>query len=153
MNALFRKAMIVTILFPLTFSTVYAKPGWQGKGNMPLRGMLEQVDLTPEQQQEIKTIMQNYRAEAKVRPNRGAFHDAQMDILKAPEFDETQANALIDEKNNARKAWQLKKMQMMFDVYHSLTPEQQEKMDELLAQKQQKMLSKGQEKKAAKNKQ
>ncbi|WP_019615864.1 Spy/CpxP family protein refolding chaperone [Psychromonas ossibalaenae] len=144
MNSFFKKMLLASVIVPLTFSTVYAKPGGKGTHHgMPFKGMLKQVDLTPEQQADIKTIMQGYRSDKKIiSNNEGAFHERQMEIMKAPDFDETQASALIDEKNALRKEVQLKRMQMTFEVYHSLTPEQQGKMDLLFEQHQQKMQEK-----------
>ncbi len=152
MNALFKKVMIAAVVFPLTFSSVYAKQGGQGGNSyaMPLKAMLQQVDLTAEQQLEIKTIMQSYRTQQQA--NKGTFHDSQMAILKAEQFDAEQAGALIDAKDALRKDKKLKRMQMMFEVYHSLTPEQQAKMDLLFAQQQEKMLNQAQGKGQKKNK-
>ena len=137
--------MLAAVVLPLTLSSVYAKPGGNAgnMGGIPLRGMLQQVDLTAEQQVKIETIMQKYRSEARSQANRGGFHEDVMAILKAEQFDAQQAEALIDARDALRKDKKLKRMQMMFEVYHSLTAEQQAKMDLLFDQHQQKMLSQG----------
>lgn len=155
MNALFKKVMLAAVVLPLTMSSVYAKPGgygcqpgghgghhmrgYSGMQGMPFQGMLGQIDLTAEQQKKIDAITQGYRSQA----NRGAFHNNMMGILKSEKFDEQQAQALIDAKDALRDARQLQRMQMMHDVYQTLTAEQQAKMDELFSQHQQQMLSQG----------
>ncbi|WP_051303195.1 Spy/CpxP family protein refolding chaperone [Psychromonas aquimarina] len=154
MNSLLKKVLLASVIIPLTFSTAYAKSGGKGGHHgMPFKGMLKQVDLTPEQQADIKIIMQNYRSDKKMQSNnRGTFHERQMAIMKASDFDEAQAGALIDDKNALRKEAQLKRMQMTFDIYHSLTPEQQGKMDLLFEQHQQKMQEKIDKRAQQKNK-
>lgn len=133
MNALLKKILVVSIVLPLTFSTAFAGQGGKG-GNrdaMPFKSMLSQLDLTQEQKNNIKTIMTEYRSSSP----KGALHDAQMSLLKAPKFDEKQAQSLIDAREATKKAQKVKKMNLMYDVYHSLTPEQQADLDKMLAEK------------------
>lgn len=144
MKSILKKAVIAAIVLPLTFTSVYAKPGRMGHHNgMPLKGMLKQIDLTAEQKVEIDTILQTHRAEMPTRQDRGVFHEQQMTILKADQFSEAQASELIAAKQALRKDKQLKKMKVMHEVYHALTPEQQAKMDELFSQRQERKGKKG----------
>ena len=144
MNALLKNILVATIVLPLTISTAFAKP--EGKGRnwdaMPMQSMLSQLDLSDAQKTDIRTIMQKHRGDK--QQQRGSFHDAQMSIMKAPKFDAAQAQALIDSKDAAQKARKMQRMEMMFDVYHALTPEQQVKMDQLLAENQGRKGKKGQ---------
>lgn len=141
MNKLFKSIVIASVVLPLSISTVYAK---QEKGNrshgMPLKKMLAQVDLTEQQKIDVRTIVKSYRSEG--QSDKGSFHANKMDLLKADTFDAQQASEIIDAQDALRKEKKLKKMQMMFEVYHSLTTEQQAKMDLLFEQHHQKMLNK-----------
>ena len=144
MNKLFKNVIIAAVVLPLTFTSVYAKQRHQGNGNaMPMRGMLQQVDLTSEQKIEIDTILQTNRPQMGLRQDRGVFHEQQMTILKAKSFSKAKANDLINAQHALRKEMQLKRMEVMFDVYHALTPEQQAKMDLLFSQRQGRMGNKG----------
>lgn len=145
MNKLFKNVLIAALVLPLTFTSVYAKPGRMGNQNaMPFQGMLQQVELTAEQQLKIDSMMQNYRSQRPSQLGKGVFHEQQMAILKADQFSEAQANDLIDAKQALRKEKQLKRMKLMYEVYHSLTPEQQAKMDLLFSQRQSRMGKQGQ---------
>lgn len=124
--------IVAAVVLPLTFSMAYAKGGNAHK--MPLKEMLKQLDLTSEQQADIKKIMQSSHSELKKSASKGSFHNAKMNIIKADKFDETQAGALIDGMQALKKDKKLKKMQMVHEVYHTLTAEQQAKMDLLFEQ-------------------
>ncbi|WP_354622839.1 Spy/CpxP family protein refolding chaperone [Psychromonas sp. MME2] len=151
MNALLKNMLVATIVLPLTFSTAFAKQ--EGRGGacdaMPMQSMLAKLDLTDAQKADVKTIMQKHKSDK--QQQKGAFHDAQMSIMKAPKFDAAQAEALIDSKDAAKKARKMQRMEMMFDVYHLLTPQQQTKMDKLLANKKGKHSHKGKKCKQGKN--
>ena len=137
MNTLFKKVMIAAVVLPLTFSTVYAK-GDGHRGNMdamPIVKMLRQVDLTTEQKEEVRTIIQNYRTPN----NKDLLQDKMIEILKADKFDMEKAQALVAEKDALRDAKQVKKLQMRHDIYQALTAEQQAKMELLLEMDMQKM--------------
>jgi len=141
MNKLFKSMVIATVVLPLSISTVYAKQGGKGgrSHGMPLQNMLQQVDLTEQQKVDLRSIMQSYRTAN--QGSKGAFHANRMAILQADEFDAQQAGSLIDAQDALRKSKKLKKMQMMYEVYHSLTSEQQGKMDLLFGLHQQRMLN------------
>lgn len=141
MNKLFKSLVIASVALPLSISTVYAKQGKGGHSHGgPLKKMLAQVDLTDQQKVDVRTIMQSYSSTEQGK--KGSFHTNKMDLLKADKFDVQKASDLIDAHDALRKEKKLKKMQMMFEVYHSLTIEQQAKMDLLFEQHQQKMLNK-----------
>lgn len=143
MKLLLKKILIAAVALPLTFSVVHAKNGkGENTQKMPLKEMLQQLDLSTEQQAEIKSIMKSSRAEMKQKGNKGAFHSANMEIMKADKFDEKQAIALIDAMNAQKKTKQLKRMKMKHEIYHALTSEQQAQMDLLFKQKHEKMKNK-----------
>ena len=148
MKSLYKKAILAAVILPLTFSTVYAKQGNKGKRDgAPLQSMLALVDLTAEQQTTIDTIIQDYR-DAKVKPdNKGDYRQQMQSLITADTFDTAEAKSLIESKDKLRQTHQLNKMKMTYDVYHVLTDEQQEKMDLLFAQYEQKMDRRGQGKK------
>ena len=138
MNTLSKKLILAAVVLPLTFSTAYAKSGDHHRNNMPLKGMLKQVDLTAEQQVKVDKIILSYRTTHKQqKPNRLSA------ILKADKFNLKKAEALIESKRAMKNEHQVKRMNMLFDVYHQLTSKQQAKMDLLMEMNQQKMHKKG----------
>ncbi|WP_019616842.1 Spy/CpxP family protein refolding chaperone [Psychromonas ossibalaenae] len=139
MNSLLKNVLLASVILPLTFSTAYAKSDCKkGHNAMSFKSMLKQVELTSEQQADIKSIMQSYRSE------KGTYHERKMAIMKASDFNEAQAITFIEETNTKtlRKDKRLNNMKMTHEVYQSLMPEQQAKMDLLFEQRQQKMQNK-----------
>lgn len=143
MKLFMKKILLAAVVLPLTFSIAHAKNGQGGNAHkMPLKEMLQQLDLTEKQELEVKTIMKSYRTEMKKGNVKGAFHDANMEIMKADKFDDDKAQSLIDAMFAQKKAKKLKKMQMKHEIYHSLTVEQQAKLDLLFQQKYEEMKNK-----------
>ncbi|WP_022940941.1 Spy/CpxP family protein refolding chaperone [Psychromonas hadalis] len=143
MYALLRNMIVATVILPLTFSIAYAQGGQGGAHQMPLKGMLKQLALTADQQTEIKKIMQSSRSEMKQNANKGSFHRAKMVIIKADKFDENQASALIDSMQSMKKTKTMNRIQMVHEIYHSLSREQQAKMNLLFEQHYQKQQNRG----------
>ena len=138
MNTLSKKLILAAVILPLTFSTAYAKKSDNHRNNMPLKGMLKQVDLTPEQQVKVDKIILSYRTTQKQKKT-----ISMLAMLKADKFSSEKAKSLIESKRAIRNEHQVKKMNMLFDVYHLLTAKQQAKMDLLIEMNQQKMHKKG----------
>ena len=139
MNAIYKKALLAVMVFPLAFSTVYAKNGHKNNSNtMPLVKMLKQVDLTAEQKESVESLIKEYRL-----ANKGELHEDMMAILKAEKFDVKKAKALIASREALKEQKQLKRLQMRHDIYQLLTAEQQAKMELLISMEQNKSFKRG----------
>lgn len=144
MNVLFKKMMVVAVVLPLTFSGAYAATRHHGDRNtMPIQGMLKQVDLTPEQQLKIDSLLQSHRAEVRSQKKTTDFHDSLMTIIKAEKFDSRQVENIIDSREAVLKEKKLRRIKMQFDIYHTLNVEQQAKMALLFDQHHRRMLKQG----------
>jgi len=140
MNAIYKKALLAVMVFPLAFSSVYAKSGHRNNSNtIPLVKMLKQVDLTAEQKVSVESIIKEYRATT----NKNALNEDMMAILKADKFDSKKAQALIASRDSLKQQKQLKRLQMRHDIYQLLTAEQQAKMELLINMEQNKSFKGG----------
>lgn len=149
MNALYKKAILVMMVFPLAFSTVYAKGGHRNNTNeMSLVKMLKQVDLTSEQKVSVKSIINEYQP-----VKRDAIQKEMMEILKMEKFDIEKAKALIVSMDALKDQNKLNRLQMRHDIYQLLTAEQQAKMELLIDMEQQKGFKKGKKGQGKNNKQ
>ena len=139
MNAIYKKALLAVMVFPLAFSTVYAKNGHRNNNNtMPLVKMLKQVDLTADQKVSVESLIKEYRT-----TNRDALNEDMMAILKAEKFDAKKAEALVASRESLKQQKQLKRLQMRHDIYQLLTAEQQAKMELLIDMEQNKAFKRG----------
>ncbi|MEH6453288.1 MAG: Spy/CpxP family protein refolding chaperone [Psychromonas sp.] len=135
MKSLFNKKLLTIAILVMAFSSSYAiQSGEVKKDSPPLPKILEQVNLTIEQQNKIQMILQNYRDDIDRLTNESDFSNNIVAIIKAKQFQTKDAESLIDAMNEVRKKREMKKMHMMHKVFHSLTAEQQDQLQKLFSQ-------------------
>lgn len=87
------------------------------------------LDLTEEQRGQVKQIMQQHRDTMK--QNRPSIEERQvrqakmLDLLSADSFNESEAVALVQAKQQQRQNAAIAKLKVQHDIYQMLTPEQQ----------------------------
>ena len=136
MKPLFKKMLLAIAVLALTFSQLYANENGKlaPENSRPLAKLLDQIDLTNEQQQDIKAIVKNYRDDISKLTKKGTFNSTLIAIIKAEKFDSGEAESVIDAINILRKEREIKKMYMMHRVFHILSSEQQVQLNQLFAQ-------------------
>lgn len=141
------KYLIVLTILPLLFQSAIAKPGGGHKGMMGL-GIIQQLDLSAEQKQQIKTVMQQHKQQVQAeREQNKALRQARaterLALLKAADFNESQAKAMISSHQAQKMDKKLKALQVQHQVYQLLSPEQQAQYDALFLERAAKMPQKG----------
>jgi Spy/CpxP family protein refolding chaperone len=105
----------------------------------PMMG-LHQLDLTDQQKQQIKTIMQNEHP--KIQPlmkDMGDFHKQIETAMDGGTLNQTEALALIEQHKNAFAQMLVEHANIHDQIMKVLTPEQQQKLKDLKAQHEAKM--------------
>ncbi|PTA48865.1 hypothetical protein C9I43_17565 [Shewanella morhuae] len=99
------------------------------KGGM--HKMFEGLDLTDAQKADVKKLFAEQKAaRTESRPTkeeRLANRTEMLTLLTAPNFDETQAKALMSAQQEQRQTQMIERMKIQNQVYNLLTPEQQTK--------------------------
>ena len=107
--------------------------GEHGKHN-PMMRMLRSLDLTTEQQRQIKQLFTDFKATHKGERPDMESHAEFKQILAAEQFDEAQARLLLQQRQQDNLERQVAGLKLRHDVLQVLTAEQREQ----LAEKQQK---------------
>ncbi|MCL1089858.1 Spy/CpxP family protein refolding chaperone [Shewanella profunda] len=93
--------------------------------------MFEGLDLTDAQKVDIKKIFAEQKAsrsdELPTKEELLAHRNQMLAVITAATFDETQANALLNEQQDKRQAQAIERMKIQNQIYNLLTPEQQAK--------------------------
>lgn len=103
--------------------------------------MLKSLDLTSTQQQQIKELMQQYKAE---RNNKnvnqqqyGANKEAMQQLMQAEYFDQALAEQLIQQRQTLQLQRQVQRLKLQHEVLQLLTPEQRLQLSQAAAHKRQ----------------
>ncbi|MCL1066194.1 Spy/CpxP family protein refolding chaperone [Shewanella olleyana] len=97
-----------------------------------VRKMLRSLDLTETQRTDVRAIFDKYKAEKGERPSaeERAAHKAEMlALISNANFDDAQAEAIIDAKQLKQKEGMKNFMKMQNEIYQLLTEEQKAKFD------------------------
>lgn len=165
-----KKIIIAATALPMLFATtsVFAYGGKGGKNMDDQRGqkdgfdksLIRKLDLTDEQQAQLKEMREANKAEMKAdrqanqearQAEMKAQHAAIQDLVLAADFDQDKAEQLaraMVEKQTERRVEKLAKQHEMMSI---LTDEQKEQLKELQAERMEKMTER-MEKRNAKNK-
>ena len=104
------------------------------QGNM----MFSQLNLTPEQQQEIQSIMANSMTNMQgmqgMQGGMSAHMASMLALMIAPEFDEKQAKAMIGMKQSAMVENKVNMLRARHATFQVLTEEQKIKLQGLMSQ-------------------
>lgn len=90
----------------------------------------QQLDLTDQQRQQIRELMQAHRA---AKPT--AQRDAMQALLDAPQFDEQAARDLLAQRTAQREQRQLAGLKLQHQIRQLLTSEQREQLQQLQQQR------------------
>ncbi|NNN48561.1 CpxP family protein [Vibrio sp. 2-2(8)] len=152
-----KKLVLAAVILPLTLSTasVFAFGGKeQHKGpNYECggfdRGMMQQLDLTSDQQAKLKGMREANR-EAMKGEHKGqrqakmkAHHDKVQALVLAENFDAAAANELAKEMVDQQVAHRVKMLEKRHDMMSVLTPEQKAKLQTLQQDRMQKCMENG----------
>ncbi len=132
------KVAAITIALPLSLS-VNAKNMEMGYGHHRggMHQIMTQLDLSDAQQQQVRDIMQQMKGsvDRSSRQAMRAEHQAErLAILSAPEFDEAKANEMITRHQASMSEQKLQMLRTQHQIFQVLTPEQQAKFADLMAQ-------------------
>ncbi|WP_394497906.1 Spy/CpxP family protein refolding chaperone [Shewanella sp. ENK2] len=97
-----------------------------------MRKMLRSLDLTDTQRTDVKAIIEKYKAEKGERPSaeeRTAHKTEMLALISNANFDDAQADAIIDAKQLKQKEGMKNFMKMQNEIYQLLTEEQKAKFD------------------------
>jgi protein CpxP len=90
----------------------------------------QQLNLTDQQRQQIRELMQAHRA---AKPT--AQHEAMQALLDAPQFDEQAARDLLAQRAAQREQRQLAGLKLQHEIRQLLTSEQREQLQQLQQQR------------------
>lgn len=90
----------------------------------------QQLNLTDQQRQQIRELMQAHRA---AKPK--AQHEAMQALLDAPQFDEQAARDLLAQRAAQREQRQLAGLKLQHEIRQLLTSEQREQLQQLQQQR------------------
>jgi len=107
--------------------------GPRGGGALPFLG---QLNLTDEQKEQVKTILDRSREESKpIGEELRKLQPQKQTLIYTETFDEAAALALVDQEVALQKALALNQMATQHAVYNVLTAEQKAKLAELIAKR------------------
>ncbi len=138
MKNLKKVALALTLAAPLVAGTAIANShggggdGWHGKH---MQKVYKELNLTEEQQAEIKTIRQKQREQMqqfRTEGNRDAQRAQMQALMKAETFDEDAARAMLNARHEASMEKKIAMMKSQHEIYQVLTPEQQAKFAEMM---------------------
>lgn len=90
----------------------------------------QQLDLTDQQRQQIRELMQAHRA---AKPT--AQREAMQALLDAPQFDEQAARDILAQRAAQREQQQLASLKLQHEIQQLLTNEQREQLQQLQQQR------------------
>lgn len=126
------KQSAIVLLTLLSVSSLSAAP--HNKARNGLRPLLNQLDLTELQKQDLRQMMKENKAEMElVGQDRSAFRQQLIQLVHADVFDQTAVNKLLEDNQELRADKRLQKAQNQHRLFHSLTVAQQDKFVSLLA--------------------
>lgn len=142
MKKLLVTALVGTlVLAPVAFAAKGEKQDCKQGGKHGQRSemkMMKQLDLSAEQKQQVKAIMQAQKQQKQNVEQRSMMHEQRMAIITSASFDKDAAQTLITQQQAMKQSRMLDKLAAQHQVYQLLTPEQQTKYQELVNQKMEK---------------
>lgn len=116
-----------------------------GKHGNHMERMIKKLDLTEEQQVNIKALLSEFKA-TQQRPDREAMKAKHMEmkerfaaLMADPNFDEAAVRQHLQERAAKYNAHKVEKLKLQHAIYQQLTPEQQPKYLKMMAKKMRKM--------------
>jgi Spy/CpxP family protein refolding chaperone len=107
-------------------------PGFGGPGGLPM--MLGQLNLTSEQQDRVKQILESHREEQRAMQQREmTAHQALQDAITASTFDESAVRTRAAELANVDADVAVAQARIYAEVFQILTPDQQKTLQDLQA--------------------
>jgi Spy/CpxP family protein refolding chaperone len=96
--------------------------------------MFESIELSTAQQQKIKTLIQQHKADRKKHLASTQQHReikaAMTQLMQAEYFDEAQAEQLIHQRQQHHQSRQLQRLKLRYNLLQVLTPEQRQQLAE-----------------------
>ncbi len=108
-------------------------PRGHGMGHHMMERMFSKLDLSEQQQEEVKGILTNFKNQMKdKRTERFAFKDQIKALVQSETFDEAAVRALIESKQAQRLEAQVAKARMKNQIWNVLNAEQQVQLNEMM---------------------
>lgn len=98
--------------------------------------MLRKLDLTDAQKEQVKAIVEKYKADRPERPTkeqRTAHRTEMLALITGASFDEAKATEMAEAQQQKHLQRMLTQLKMQNEIYQLLTPEQQQKFQEKFA--------------------
>ena len=114
-------------------------PGFSHHRGWMLRHMTKELNLTMDQQNQIKSIIQAEKTKTRPLMQQMRQNDQQQNAAINGNFDEAQARAFANKQAQIMSDLIVEKQRTKSQIYAVLTPEQRQKAQQLMAERQQKM--------------
>jgi len=151
------KTAIVSLISALVLSLVavtgYAfergKHGYGGHGDpgSMMMKLVDKLDLSEEQESEIKAIFENRKTEKEQKQRRKVIQELMALDPMSSDY-EQKVSAIADEQAEKVREMIVEKAKVRTEIYEVLTPEQREELEEIMAKKMEKIQKKMDAKKA-----
>lgn len=113
-------------------------PGFRHHGGWMLKHMTKELNLTADQQSQIKSIMQAERAKTKPLMQQLRQNSQAQNAAITGNFDEGQARAFASKQTQIMSDLIVEKERAKSQIYAVLTPEQRQKAQQLMQERQEK---------------
>lgn len=114
-------------------------PGFRHNNGWMLRHMTKELNLTTDQQTQIKSIMQAEKTKTRPLMQQMRQNEQQQNAAINGNFDEAQARAFASKQAQIMSDLIVEKERTKSQIYAVLTPEQRQKAQQLMQERQQKM--------------
>lgn len=147
MNTSFKFTLIGMVIFATTVISATSVAGDHHKERnggpkmmKEIRKMFKGLDLSDDQMQQFKQIIETHKQTYKQNQQQRQLkkqtqRDDMLELLSNPSFDETQAELLIDKRQQTMQQKALAMMKLKHQLYQLLTPEQQQNLQSKLSAK------------------
>lgn len=115
------------------------EPGFRHHSGWMLRHMTKELNLTTDQQNQIKSIMQAEKTKTRPLMQQMRQNEQQQNAAINGNFDEAQARAFATKQAQIMSDLIVEKQRTKSQIYAVLTPEQRQKAQQLMQERQQKM--------------
>lgn len=112
-------------------------PGFGHHGGWMLRHMTKELNLTADQQTQIKGILQTEKGKMQPMMQQLRQNQKAQDAAMNGTFDENQARAFANKQTQIMSDLIVEKQRVKSQIYAVLTPEQRQKAQQLLQERQQ----------------
>jgi Spy/CpxP family protein refolding chaperone len=100
---------------------------------MKTKGMMDKLNLTEEQKNQIMAIKAKYKEQMKSnRAGYTALVSKMHELIKSDKIDESKLEELVNQKKELVAAQFKLKIQMKHEIYHVLAPSQQQQLDAMM---------------------